>query len=213
MDAVVGVEDPGQLADGGARDDAVDDHADARRDQKGNVAGIDDQRQGERILVAGLEHARAQRRPHRYHGGLGRTRDRAEQGAGGSGADGKAALDVADEAHDHVDQAVSRLAAGHDVGGEDEHRHGDQRRGPDAAHHLLDEGFHLTHAAEGHVETDEGRRGQGNHHRKPQQQQHDHDGENDGCHGYCSLSPCVRLPSRYPCSRRPHESTDRHRVK
>src|SRR5690606_31248242 len=155
-----------QFRDGGVGDHPVYDHADTGRDQEGDVAGVDDQRQHERVFVTGLEHARPQRRADGDHGGLGGSGHRTEQGAGGGGAYGQSAFHVADEGHDHVDQAVGRLAARHDVGGEDEHGHGDQRGGANAGHELLDHELHLAEAAEALVKADESRHDQRDHHRE-----------------------------------------------
>ena len=77
---------------------------------------------------------------------------------------------MADERHDHIDQAVSGLTASHDVCGENEHRDGNERGWPDATHHLLDEGAHLAEAIKHHYKADHSAGDQGNHHREAQQQ-------------------------------------------
>ena len=70
-----------------------------------------------------------------------------------------ATFDVADKGHDHIDQAVRRLAPGHDIGRQNEHGYRNQRRWPDATHHLLDECAHLPEAIEHHNEADDGSSG------------------------------------------------------
>ena len=163
-----------QLGDRGRGHHAVDDHADRGRDQEGDVARVDDQGEDEAVLVARLQHARAKRRADRDHRRLGRAGDGAEQGAGARRADREPAFHVADEGHDQIDQPIGAFAAGHDVGGEDEHRHRDQGRRPDAAQDLLHQKVHAIDAAEHRDEADDRGRDQGDHHREAEKQQHDH---------------------------------------
>jgi hypothetical protein len=82
---------------------------------------------------------------------------------------------VTHEGHHHVDQAVCGLAARHDVRGKDEHRHRDQRRGPDPGEELLHHRLHLGEAVEQHVEADEGPGDERDHHREAEQKKNDHD--------------------------------------
>ena len=176
-----------QLRNGGLGDNPVDDETDAGRNQKGDVAGVDDQCQRERIRIARFKQLWPKWRANSHYRCLGRAGHCPEQGTRRRGTDGQAAFNVAYECHDHVDQPVSGLTSGHNVRRQNEHWNRNQGGWPDAAHHLLDEGAHLAEAVKHHYKADHCACDQRNHHREAQQQQPDHDQHHYSCHDFLSF--------------------------
>ena len=80
------------------------------------------------------------------------------------------------EPHHHVEQPIGGLPLGHDLRGEDEHRHRDERGGLHPADHLLHE--RLGRRAGEPERHDEERRDRERHlHRVAEEEQHEHQGE------------------------------------
>ena len=157
--------------DGGAGGHAVDDESDARGDQEGDVAGVDNEAQGKGALVTGLQKHGPHGPPDGGHGGLGRPGYRPEEGTAGIGGNGQPPGHMAHEGLDHPDQAPGGLAGGNDAGRQDEHGHAHQRRRGDAGNHLL---HHCDHQLGGkirHVDINVENQGsqQGHHEGKPEQ--------------------------------------------
>ena len=125
-------DDPGdhagdeQLADRGLGGDAVDHHADARRDQ--DVEGRADADRARRQLVRVPAAAHLRHRDARHHRGGGQARPghRAEDAAREDGGDGQTTLDPGEPVGGGGVEVAGEAARGREVGHEDEHGDGGQ---------------------------------------------------------------------------------------
>ena len=140
-------DDPGdeQLADGGLGGDAVDDHADAGRDEDVEGGADPDGAGGQLVGVTAPAHLR--HGDARHHGGRGQARPRhgPEDAAREDGRDGQAALDAREPVGARGVEIAGEAAGSREVGHQDEHgdrgqhvlgRDAERRRAEDPEDHV-----------------------------------------------------------------------------
>ncbi|MPL94325.1 hypothetical protein SDC9_40478 [bioreactor metagenome] len=184
-----------EFAHGAAGDHAVDDHGDTRRDEQGDAGGVDDEGDGEGIVVPVTEKVGAHGAPDGHHRGLGGPGDGAEEGACRRGGHGEASPGVAEEGHDEVDEPPGHLSGRDNVGGEDEHGYRHEGEGAYPDQHLL----HQVHGVEQgkvHRRHDHRRQSQGDDHGKAEDEEKAHDPYHKKQHVSSPPSSRPSLPGR-----------------
>ena len=116
--------------------DSVQDHRDRRRDDDGNRARRGDQANRKALVVTarlerGIDHP-----AHRHDGADGGVRHRAEQFRRGDRCHGERAAHAADHGHHHGDDPPRNAALRHDLAGQHEEWHSQQRKVVEAAEHI-----------------------------------------------------------------------------
>ena len=125
-----------QLHGGLLRRDRVKDHRDRRRDDDGDRARGGDQAHGKALVVAALLERGIDHPAHGDDGADGGVRHRAEQFGRRHRGHRERAAHAADDGHDHGDDAPRDAALRHDLAGEHEERHREQRKIVEAAEHV-----------------------------------------------------------------------------
>ena len=144
------------------RDHGVEDHRDRRRNNHRDRARRGDQAYREALAVTVLGEGGKKQAADRNHGADRGVRHGAKQFRRRHSRHGKRPAYAADDRHHPVDDAIGDAAAAHDLAGQDEERHRQQRKVVEAAEHIgLDD-------LQRHVSDEQNRRRRG-------QDQHDED--------------------------------------
>ena len=127
-----------QPADRDVSDEAVEDEAEARRDRRGDQRADGDGRGGEALRIAACDHAGAEDARFHRRVGDGRAGHAAHEGREQDADLREAARHPGDQRVGTVDQPLGDAGLVHHMAGEDEERHGEERKALRGRGDLLD---------------------------------------------------------------------------